>query len=178
MRSRLEDLLATAERQLAARSYDAAIDTYRTALAESGATEARVEELLEAACRARDEARGIVRAVGPPAPPVEPPVVEMAVPPPIEPAPVPVPAPPAPVDGRPIEPPAFHLIEDDPSILYEDDPSILERPRQDRYAEIDVLSILDPTPAPKAPDLAGTGARLLIAFVIAMAVVLVAYYAK
>jgi hypothetical protein len=172
----LEDLIATAERQLAARSYDAAVDTYRTALSEPGAVEAGVEKLLDAAYRTRDEARGIVRPVEPPAPPPAPPAVEMAAPPmelPAEPQFQPVPEPirraPA-VDDRPIEPPAFHLIEDDPSIL--------ERPRPDRYVEMDVRSILNPTPAPEAADPAGTATRILIAMVIAIGVVLVAYYAK
>src|SRR5580692_9264012 len=119
MRSRLDDLIATADRQLASRSYDAAIDTYRTALSEPGAAEASVEELLEAACRARDEARGIVR---PPPPsvaiaaiaPVET-VAEM----PVEPRPEPEPSPPQPaaIDEKPREPPRFLLVEDDPAML-------------------------------------------------------------
>src|SRR5580698_2493280 len=119
MRSRLDDLIATADRQLASRSYDAAIDTYRTALSEPGSGEASVEELLEAACRARDEARGIVR------PP--PPVVEIATPPveraiPLEPQPEPEPAPQAVLDDSPIAPPRFSLVEDDPAMLEKFDP--------------------------------------------------------
>src|ERR1700684_4356701 len=126
MRTRLDDLIATADRQLASRSYDAAIDTYRTALGEGGAAEAGIEERLEAACRTRDEARGIVRPVEPPAPPK----VETAEPPEEPPADLrmepkpsltalsridpeqapagprmdPEPAPPAVVEDRPIEP--------------------------------------------------------------------------
>jgi hypothetical protein len=237
--------MATADRQLASRSYDAAIDTYRTALGEPGAAEAGVEARLEAACRIRDEARGIVRPVEPSAPPApEPPKTEVAELPseplveqrvelklapelalktapepalkltpqpaparlaavnrPIEPPsfhmegdppllesydhegsgmleverlsildPRPLPEEHAParsmaVDDRPVEPPSFHLIEDDPSIL--------EKPRRDRYAELDVRSLLDP-----APDPVRTATRLLIAMVIAVAVVVVAYYAK
>ena len=65
MKSRLEDLIATADRQLASNSYDAAIDTYRTALGEAGAVEAGVESRLQAACRARDEARGVVGLTAP-----------------------------------------------------------------------------------------------------------------
>ena len=181
MRTRLEDLIATADRQLASRSYDAAIDTYRTALGEPGATEAGVMDRLEAACRVRDEALGIVRAVETPAPPPVEPPVELAAPPAIETGPVPVPEPePAPTPQRQaafrtIEPPAFHLIEDDPSML--------ERPSQDsrdrdRYADIEVRSILDPTPAPEELALTGTATRLVIALVIAIVVVVVAYYAK
>lgn len=69
MRTRLEDLIATADRQLASRSYDAAIDTYRTALAEPGAAEAGVAERLEAACGARDLASVAARGEGRPEPP-------------------------------------------------------------------------------------------------------------
>ena len=176
MGSRLDDLIATAGRQLASQSYDAAIDTYRTAAGEPGAAEAGIEEKLAAACRARDAARGVVRPVEPPPPPAAP-VVEMAAPPielpaqsQPEPKPEPEPAPVVASDDRPIEPPAFHLIEDDPPIL--------ERPRRDRYAEIDVRSILDPTPAPEESESTGTAVRILIAVAIAAAVVLVAYYAK
>jgi hypothetical protein len=61
MRSRLEDLIVTADLQLASRSFDAAVDTLRTALGEPGAAEAGVAGRLEGACLARDEARGIVR---------------------------------------------------------------------------------------------------------------------
>jgi hypothetical protein len=149
MRTRLEDLIATADRQLASRSYDAAIDTYRTALGEPGATEAGVMDRLEAACRVRDEALGIVRAVETPVPPPAEVPLEVAAVPAIETAPVPEPEP-APTPQRQaafrtIEPPAFHLIEDDPSIL--------ERPSRDyrdRYADIEVRSILDPTPSSEA----------------------------
>lgn len=174
MRTRLDDLIATAERQLASRSYDAAIDTYRTALGEPGAVEAGVEERLEKACRVRDEARGIVRIAEAPTPTL-PLVAEMPAPPPeprVEPAhePEPAPAKQVLVDSRPIEPPSFHLIEDDPSML--------ERPRWDRYIEYDVRSILDPTPPPDVRDPRGAATRLLIAMLIAIAVVLVAYYAK
>jgi TonB family protein len=58
MKSRLDDLIATGDAQLLSRSYDAAIDTFRTALAEPGAAEAGVARRLEAACRVRDAARG------------------------------------------------------------------------------------------------------------------------
>jgi len=50
-------------------------------------------------------------------------------------------------DLRPIEPPSFHLIEDDPSML--------ERPRRARdsqYTDEPPLSILDPVPRPALPD--------------------------
>jgi hypothetical protein len=179
MRTRLDDLIATADRQLASRSYDAAIDTYRTALGEPGAAEAGVEQRLEAASRVRDEARGVVRLAEPPAPPL-PPVAEMPAPPPeprVEPDPEPEPAPvnQVVVDSRPIEPPSFHLIEDDPSML--ERPGF-ERPDRDRYIEYDVRSILDPTPPPEARDPRVAATRLLIAMLIAIAVVLVAYYAK
>src|SRR5580704_1462136 len=106
MRSRLDDLIATADRQLASRSYDAAIDTYRTALGEPGAAEAGVEELLESACRARDDARGIVR---PPPPTVEITAMPVETPAavPAEPRPEPVPAhrQQVVIDDRPMEPP-------------------------------------------------------------------------
>jgi hypothetical protein len=171
MRTRLDDLIATADRQLASRAYDAAIDTYRTALGEPGAMEAHVEQLLDAACRIRDEARGMVRPAEPIAPPE--PLPEIPAPPAearTESKPEPEPAPRVEIDNSPIEPPAFHLIEDDPSML--------ERPRRDRYVEYNVRSILDPTPPPELLDPKGTAARLLIAMVIAIAVVLVAYYAR
>ncbi len=171
----MDDLIATADRQLASRSYEAAIDTYRTAAGEPGAAEAGIEEKLEAACRGRDTARGVVRPVAPPEPPPAPvaevaPPIELPAEPRQEPEPEPEPAPAAAIDDRPVEPPAFYLIEDDPSML--------ERPRRDRYAEIDVRSILDPTPAPEESESTGTAVRILIAVAIAAAVVLVAYYAK
>jgi hypothetical protein len=191
MRTRLDDLIATAERQMASHSYDAAIDTYRTALGEPGAVEAGVEQRLERACRVRDEERGVVRFAEAPAPPL-PLVASMPAPPPeprveLDPEPEPACAPQV-FDDRPIEPPSFHLVEDDPSMLERfgrkeyplevEKLSILERPRRDRYIEYDVRSILDPTPQPDARDPRGAATRLLIAMLIAIAVVLVAYYAK
>jgi len=57
LEGRVRDLLSTADRQLASHSYDAAIDTYRTALAEfsgdSATVRAGIEERLAAAARAR-----------------------------------------------------------------------------------------------------------------------------
>jgi hypothetical protein len=151
MRSRLEDLIATADRQMAGRSYDAAIDTYRTALLELGAGEAGVEEQLETARRARDEARGIVR---PPPPPPAPAIVETApavVVPIAEPEPAPLPEPSvqaAGADDRPIEAPAFDLIE---------------RPERVRHViDVEQISILDPKPLPEDPDPL-IGARFLVA---------------
>jgi len=143
VRSRLEDLLATAERQLAARSYDAAIDTCRTALNEPGAAEAGVQERLGAACRVRDEARGIVRPVEAPAlpveiaaPPVEPPAETPADP---EPPPAPLPVEPF----RTIEPPSIKLHQPDvvATIERQDFP--------DYQLEVEKLSILHPSPAPE-----------------------------
>jgi len=178
MRSRLDDLIATADRQLASRSYDAAIDTYRTALSEPGAVEASVEELLELACLARDDARGIVRPL--------PPTVEMAAMPveavavmPVEPQAEPEPAPAQPVvipvviDDRPMEPPRFSLVEDDPAIL--------ERFERERYPKLEVenLSILHPTPPPQREEIdPAVMKQIVIAAVIALVVVVVAIYTK
>jgi hypothetical protein len=142
VRTRLEDLIATAERQLASRSFDAAIDTYRTALSEPGAAEAGVEERLTAACRARDEARGIVRPVvasAPPAPSPPPP------PPPIEIAPPPAPAPERVKPFRTIEPPTFRLLEPEESIME-------GRGRQDYQHDFEKLSIVDPQSQPEDRD--------------------------
>lgn len=159
MRTRLEDLIATAERQLASRSFDAAIDTYRTALSEPGAAEAGVEERLDAACRTRDEARGIVRPVEAPAPaapappaPLMPPAQEVApadipaAPPQrVEPKPEPAPQPVEPF--RTIEPPSFRLLEPDEA-------EMMDRPdRQDYQQDIEKLSIIDPQPLPEGRDL-------------------------
>ena len=80
MRSRLEDLIVTADRQLASRSFDAAVDTLRTALGEPGAIEAGVEDRLEAARRARDESCGIVRPA-----PISTPAMAVVVPIAVEP---------------------------------------------------------------------------------------------
>jgi hypothetical protein len=181
MKTRLEDLIATADRQLASRSYDASIDTYRMALGEPGAEEAGVAERLEAACRARDGVRGIVHAVEPPVPPEEPPADPPAAPredpepapPQIDPEPEP---PPKPIEERPeeqaIEPPTFQLVEPEPFTM--------ERPerQQEFQLEVEKLSILNPTPPAEAPDLTGTTARLLIAFGIFIAVVSWAYCAR
>lgn len=147
MRTRLEDLIATAERQLASRSYDAAIDTYRTALSEPGTAEARVEELLDAACRARDEARGIVRPLEAPAPPAPPaPEPPAAPPPPIEIAPS-LPNSPQPAEHfRTIEPPSFQLLEPDEEDMME------RRGRHDFEHEVERLSIIDPKPVPEERD--------------------------
>jgi hypothetical protein len=135
----LEDLIATAGRQLAARSFDAAIDTYRTALSEPGAAEAGVEERLDAACRARDEARGVVRPVEAPIPsaPSPPPT------PPIEIAPPPAPAPQPVKSFRTIEPPTFRLLEPDEAEIID------RRGRQDYQQDIEKLSIIDPQPLPE-----------------------------
>ena len=157
MRSRLEDLIATADRQLAGRSYDAAIDTYRTALLEPGAADAGVEQQLETACRARDEARGIVQ----PAPPV---IVETAAPA-VEPTAEPEPAPPteaATADDRPTDPPAFPLIE---------------RPERKYPLEVERISILNPEPLPEDPDPL-IGARILVAVAIFLVVCAVALILK
>jgi hypothetical protein len=223
MRTRLDDLIATADRQLASRSYDAAVDTYRMALGEPGAAEAGVGDRLEAACRARDEARGIVRPVEAPAPPK----AEMAVPPAAppaelrmdaEPSPPAVPPidrepppavpridleppaelrtdpeppsaesriapelePPQVVDSRPIEPPSFHLIDDDPFLLGSTDREQYPEQYREQYPtlEVEKLSILNPTPAPETLDPAATATRILVAMVIAIVVVVVAYYVK
>ena len=142
MRTRLEDLIAAAERQLASRSYDAAIDTYRTALSEPGAAEAGVEDRLAAACRVRDEARGIVRPGGAPAPPAPSP----PPPPPLEIAASPSPSP-LPVEPfRTIEPPTFQLLEPDEAELME------RRGRQDYRQEVERLSIIDPKPVQEERD--------------------------
>jgi len=206
MRTRLEDLIATAEAQLAAQSYDAAVDTYRTAMGEPGAEEAGVAARLAAACQARDAARGVPA----PEPPVEEPPVPMAAAPPEAPVetqgtppeqparswrfrtvsppaapmetrvappeqappdPPAAPPPPAETDDRPIEPPAFQLIEDDPSML--------ERPRR-RYEEppeVEKLSILDPTPLP-AVSPQQQGARLFLAALIFFAVCGMMFFAS
>jgi hypothetical protein len=154
VRSRLEDLIATAERQLASRSYDAAVDTYRTALSEPGAAEAGVAERLDAACRVRDEARGIVRPVEAPAPPLEvaallPPLIEIAAAPTL--VPLEIASPPAPVPQpverfRTIEPPTFRLLEPDEA-------EMMERcDRRDFQQDIEKLSIIDPKPPPEERD--------------------------
>jgi hypothetical protein len=178
MRTRLEDLLATADRQLASRSYDAAINTYRTALTEPGAAEAGVEERLEAACRVRDEARGIVRQEEPPAPPEEapeaapvpepaPPVVDIQPEPRPEPAPEPAPEPV--IESRPVEPPAFALLE----------PEMFETRASREYPlEVENLSILHPTPAPEEPEDSQVLPRLAIAALIFIAVCAVAILLK
>jgi TonB family protein len=170
MASRLDDLISTGEKQLASRSYDAAIDTFRTALGEPGAVELDVAGRLDAACRARDAARGVVPL--PAEPPAPPPKVELA-PLPVE-APAerlvePTPEPEA-VDDRTIEAPAFHLIEDDPYML--------ERARRGQHVEAERLSILDPTPLPEEPDrmqIARIVVAALIAFVVCGAVFLASY---
>jgi hypothetical protein len=174
MRSRLQDLIATADRQLASRSYDAAIDTYRTAMGEPGAVEAGIQEHLEAACRTRDAALGVARPVEPPpempapppAPLPEPPVVEMTEPD-VESRPTPLP--PAVVDDRPIEPPSFHLIEDDPPIF--------ERAQPHSYEGPEPLSILDPKPPAEEVD-ALWMARIAVAALIVIAVCVVVFLAK
>jgi hypothetical protein len=153
VRTRLEDLIATAERQLASRSYDAAIDTYRTALSEPGAAEAGVEERLDAACRVRDEARGIVRPVETPMPPASsPPAQEIAladVPaaPPQRVEPKPAPAPQRVEPFRTIEPPSFRLLEPDEAEMMD------RRDPQDYRQDIEKLSIIDPQPLPEGRDL-------------------------
>ena len=163
MASRLDDLVITGDRQLASQAYEAAIDTYRTALSEPGAVEAGVEDRLKAACRARDTARGVVPPAEPPAPPDVEEVgapVETPAAPQVEPEPELEPAPPA-VDDRPIEAPAFHLLEDDPSML--------ERTERPEYVESKPLSILDPTPPPPEPD-PMFFARIVVAGLIGFAV--------
>lgn len=136
MKSRLEDLLATADRQLAAGSYDAAIDNYRTALGEPGAGASRVAEKLAGACR--------VRGIVPPTPetpapaPVEAPVVaaptEQMVEATVEPPPA----------QQAIEPPSFQLLEDN---------AALQASRRDEYPYVEVkpISILNPTLPPETP---------------------------
>ncbi|MEI9974404.1 MAG: hypothetical protein WDO73_21580 [Ignavibacteriota bacterium] len=172
MRSRLEDLIATAERQLASRSYDAAIDTYRTAWNEDGAA-AGVESRLDAAYQARDEARGIVRRVEvlmPPPMPAPVPDIEAAAhpdtaPPPPSPAPV--------IDARPIEPPSFSLIE-------ADDYTLARAERREYPLEVERLSILHPTappPASETPEGVAL-ARLAVACVIAVSVIVLAFLLK
>ena len=63
LEGRVRDLLSTADRQLAAQSYDAAIDTYRTALAElsneSAAARTDVAGRLAAAGRARETSQRV-----------------------------------------------------------------------------------------------------------------------
>jgi len=201
---RVRDLLSTADRQLAAQSYDAAIDTYRTALSAlpseaADQTRIEVDARLMAATQAREASRrlaGLLRdaryhqtagrfaeafaAVGEaltldpsdqpsvqlrqqllqampelanavPAKILEP-VAVTDEPPAEEPAPLKEPPaqaaePAGEADLRPIEPPSFHLIEDDPSML--------ERPRRARdsqYTDEPPLSILDPVPRPALPD--------------------------
>jgi hypothetical protein len=172
MRSRLEDLIATAERQLASRSYDAAIDNLRTSLSEPGAAEADVEARLVAACRVRDEARGIVVPIQVPIPA---PAIEQAVETQLnvqrEPELAPL-APPPIVDEPPIEPPSFSLIAADTYTF--------ERPQQEQkqyQMEVEKLSILDPKPLPEGPDpLLFT--RIAVAALIAATVFLLAYLLK
>jgi TonB family protein len=241
MKSRLDDLIATGDAQLLSRSYDAAIDTFRTALAEPGAAEAGVARRLEAACRVRDAARGAglpaqaggqeqspaaetppaaaqgtglpanslrqeaapvaealrdaARAAGLPAkgggrqvapaadalPEENPAEVRGQAPTPTTQAlpdaargaglsaecgvrrtatDIDSPPPEAPAVPQ-IEPPAFHLIEDDPFLL--------EQPRRQPYAEPERLSILDPTPREEEPDQTRF-ARILLAAGIALLV--------
>ena len=157
MKTRLEDLIATAERQLASRSYDAAVDTYRTALSEPGAAEAGVEERLDAACRTREEARGMVRPVeapaplmppAPPAPPAQeiaPADIPAAPPQRVEPKPEPAPQPVEPF--RTIEPPSFRLLEPDEAEMMD------RRDPQDYRQDIEKLSIIDPQPLPEGREL-------------------------
>ena len=64
LEGRVRDLVSTADRQLASRSYDAAVDTYRTALAEvsggaAAAVRAEIEGRLAAALQARDTAQRV-----------------------------------------------------------------------------------------------------------------------
>jgi hypothetical protein len=168
MRSRLDDLLANGARQLASESYEAAIDTYRTALGEQGASEAGVEELLESACRRRDEARGIVPPPEPVAAPalsrvgepVESPAAAPAEQPPqLEPDPVPQTV----VVDPTIEPPRF--------LLAQDAPSILEECRREPYhMEVERLSILNPKPLTNEFDPA-SGTRAAIGVLIFIALV-------
>ena len=172
MKSRLEDLLATADTQLASRSYDAAIDTYRTALDEPGAAEAGVGEKLEAACRARDEARGIVRPEPAPAPAaveIATPAVESLAPPRVQEL-APPPAAGPPVEYPPIEPPSFDLVEDSPSRpeLY----------RGEQNRDVKKLSILDAAVLPEEDGGLPYLARLGVAALIALATVLVVYFLK
>ena len=123
MKSRLDDLVATADRQLASRSYDAAVDTFRMALGEPGAAEAGVGERLEAACQARDAARGFVRPVEAPAPPK----VEMAAP--------------------PVETPAEPRVEREPALPAE--PQVKHEPALPGVLRIDS----EPAPAEPGMDL-------------------------
>jgi hypothetical protein len=123
MRSRLEDLIVTADRQLASRSFDAAVDTLRTALGEPGAIEAGVEDRLEAARRARDESCGIVRPA-----PISTPAMAVVVPIAVEPiavvqvapAPAPQSAPQAVVAPRPIE--ARGIVRSAPTLATDSEP--------------------------------------------------------
>ena len=117
MKSRLEDLIATADRQLASNSYDAAIDTYRTALGEAGAVEAGVDSRLQAACRARDEARGVVGLTAPlTAETVEPPLARQLEPVPREPDTGPNEAPSLRPKAETVEPPpAWQLGQEPPA---------------------------------------------------------------
>jgi hypothetical protein len=186
----LEDLIATADRQLASRSYDAAIDTYRTALGEPGAAEAAVAERLEAACGARDLASVAMRGAGRPEPPRVDPEPVRPEQPRIDPEPTPVepridpkPEPPAepPPDPetpptpmaveRPIEAPLFRLIEDDRSML--------ESPSRGQYPmEMEKLSILDPNPLPEEKGDPMLMVRIAVAAVIAVAVCVVVVLLK
>ena len=172
MTSRLDDLLATAERQLASHSYDAAIDTYRTALGEPGAAESGVAQLMEAACRVRDEARGIVPAVET-APAESPPprLDSEREPEPVREDPQPEPAPQPIRENRPTEPPTFHLLEPEP---------FAER-REGGPPPLDVenLSILHPAAPPEETESGLVPvARVLIALAIAIAVIVLAHYLK
>src|SRR6202041_2026513 len=74
----------------------------------------------------------------PSAPLPELPVVEMTT------EPRPQSPPPEVVDNRPIEPPSFHLIEDDPPVF--------ERPQPQSYEGPEPLSILDPKPPAEEVD--------------------------
>ncbi|HEX3744642.1 MAG TPA: hypothetical protein VHW09_11955 [Bryobacteraceae bacterium] len=167
MTSRLEDLLATAERQFAARSYDAAIDSYRTALGEPYAAEAGVAELLAKATRSRDEARGVA--------PAEMPAVAVEEAPPLpaceEPAPTAVIAPVAEriVEEKPIAPPTFQLLQSDRDYAEQQD--------ADLRLEVEKLSILNPSAPPESTDQLAS-ARLIVALVIAAAVFAVAVLLK
>jgi TonB family protein len=63
MDGRMRDLISTADRQLASKSYDAAIDSYRTALGQiaddAAALRADIEGRLEAAIRAREASQRV-----------------------------------------------------------------------------------------------------------------------
>ena len=62
-------------------------------------------------------------------------------------------------EERPIEAPAFQLIEDDPSML--------DRPRRQQPLEVENLSILDPKPLPEEPS-----GLQLVRIIITVAIVL------